>query len=210
MIGRKSCRNFFNSRCERRAQKAMLRAKRSDKRWLGIFFRRENRFARWNKQFKPFIPLTIARFKYFWSVIATALSGLVPTISTRPRSRVALNRSGMISLGGGRKIKSKQRTRKSAARANGYEALEARQLLAFNITGIAGDFIVDSTEVSSFTVTASEAAAGEDVTLTISNGDMFSLRRDGIEFSANSNSGSIETQFSGSEPVKARISIPSW
>ena len=81
MFGRKFCQNHLNSRRDRRAQKAILHSNRSDRRWLGIYFRRENRIARWKQQFKTFVPLTIARFKYFWSMIATVMSGIIPTIS---------------------------------------------------------------------------------------------------------------------------------
>ena len=155
MIGRRFRNHFLNTRNDRRAQKAQLRAMRSNHRWMNFFRSREDRIAKWKRIFKPFMPLTLSRFSYFWAAMSSMLAGLIHTIST-PGSNRALSRAGMIRWGGGKKEyrrkKSKRAKAQSAASsANTYESLEPRQLLAIDILGV--DLISDSGMSSSDDIT---------------------------------------------------------
>ena len=140
MIGRRFRNYFLNTRNDRRAKQAQLRAMRSNHRWMNFFRSREDRIAKWKRIFKPFMPLTLSRFRYFWAAMTSMLTGLIHTISTpAPTSNRALSRAGMIRWGGGKKEYRRQRaprakSQSESSSSNTYESLEARQLLA-GLTG---------------------------------------------------------------------------
>ena len=107
------------SRHSRRAAQALLRVNRSDAKWMAIHQAREQRVSKWKQIFQPFIPLTVARFKYFWAAMASALSRLIPTISM-PAKQQRNNSKGS----------NRAQAKLAAATSIGYENLEPKQMLA--------------------------------------------------------------------------------
>ena len=152
------------SRHSRRAAQALLRMNRSDAKWMAIHQAREQRVSKWKQIFQPFIPLTVARFKYFWAAMASALSRLIPTISL-PVKQQRNNSKG--SFRGQAKL--------AAATAIGYENLEPRQLLATaditSITPIFGAYTenpgapVDfaTTTIAAPTISGTTTNPGQDI-----------------------------------------------
>ena len=139
MFGRRF-RNFhLNSRNDRRAKQAELRANRSDHRWMKFFRSRDERIAKWKRIFKPFTPLNLAQFSYFWAAMTSVLAGLIHTIAPPARSsNRVMSRAGMIRWGGDNKKGRRKKTKRAksqveAASANTYENLEPRQLLAADL-----------------------------------------------------------------------------
>ena len=119
---RRNNRNVFSSvsRNVRRAQAAIVRANRSNAKWMKRYEERKNRFARWRKAF-TFIPLNFSRFvgyvSAFFNMLATAMRD--------EQSRVAMNRSGIL----GSK-RNRRRGKRASVSPTSYESLEDRKMLA--------------------------------------------------------------------------------
>ena len=122
------------SRNARRAHKAILRANRSDQRWMNLYRERQSRIARWNKAF-TFIPLNLSRFAAFFAGLMSAMSDTIATLL--PSQRTHMNRAGMLGMGkpkrGRRKRKSARTTSKQISDV-AYESLEDRKLLAADLS----------------------------------------------------------------------------
>ncbi len=168
MFARRNRQANFGSRYNRRTEKAQVRAQRSNRHWMALYRERKDRFERWNRCFNRFIPLTISRFRYFWAALTGLLSSLSQPIPTQRRA-VTMARHGIIGRRTNRKRKKGKTARsshKSDMSAKTYEAMEPKQMLAVDILSVAGDNIINSSEVSSFTVVGNGVAAGADVAIS--------------------------------------------
>ena len=162
--------HFFSSgsRAARRATKALLRSNRNDVKWIARYQERQARIARWKANFGRFIPLNLTRFRAAMGVLMGVVASLCSGRTLRTRPAFA-NRSGMISFGSkkkGRKNRKSARSKSKSADSNSYSALEPRQLLAADITAIAGDNLINSMEQTNLTVVGT-ADPGVDVLVSV-------------------------------------------
>ena len=179
-------RNFRNpnqnSRNSRRARQALIRANRSNHRWMSHFRSREQRLAKWQRIFKPFVPLTLSRFKYFWAAMTSILAGLIhtATMPTSSSSSRVLSRAGMIRWGGGKKDRrGRKKTRRAesqaqASSANTYETLEDRKLLAVSdlMIGLSGTELT-ITDTDGINNNLTVQVSGATTTITATGGGAF-------------------------------------
>ena len=129
---RRTNRSFFPSasRNARRASKAILRANRSDQKFMQRYHERQERFARYKRAF-TFNPLNLRSFRAVWFAFTTIVAGLFQPVQPR---LVHANRDGML---GSRKKRRRSRKNSRSGKAVSeitYEAMEPKQLLASDIS----------------------------------------------------------------------------
>ena len=182
---RRNNRNVFSSvsRNARRAQAAIVRANRSNVKWMKRYTQRQaerqDRFTRFTAAIRKafsFVPMVRSGLSAIWASMASVFVSMFVTPPTRP-IRVAVNRNGI--LGTNKKRGRGKRRRNARAKAkletgNTYEAMEPKQMLAADITLIAGDPTppfpsINATEAPSFEIsgTASFGTGSMANTVTI-------------------------------------------
>jgi len=178
MFRRQNRSVFLGSRSANRSEKALVKAKRSDRHWMSLYIERKARIQKWNQCFKRFVPLTIARFRYFWAALTSLLSTFFQPVPTR-RLSSTMNRDGMLrwgrGKGKGRAGRKNKRARQRLANGNNYEAMEDRKLLAAVVSVEPDNFVEDTilnTAIPEVTLSAPGTFTGNIFANTPSSGNV--------------------------------------
>ena len=160
----------FASRRQRRAERAIRRAHRSDAKWMMAFRRRQDRLMKWRSIFRPFVPLNISLFGKLMQAAIGLFASLLAPVEQTP-SFFAARRGSILRQ---RKTRGRRGSKTAAQGDKSYNELEKRQLLAADVTllDLTSDSGVDPLDdvtnvaLSSFQVQFTGAIAGEEIEIT--------------------------------------------
>ena len=189
---RRNNRTVFSSvsRNVRRAQAAIVRANRSNVKWMKRYTQRQaerqNRLDRFTAAIRKafsFVPMVRSGLSAIWASMASVFVSMYVTPPTRP-IRVAVNRSGMLGTNKKRGRGKRRRNARSKAKSesgNTYETLEDRKLLAVSnlMIGLSGTELT-ITDVAGIDNNLTVQVSGATTTITATGGGGFDAIPSGL------------------------------